>query len=393
MFNSQLLIVAVVAAAYIHSASSFQPGSDYGVYKTTNLYNCTGHVPVSNVTVPNAIDTLPQIEPCEGHGWEQWSLFFHGTISVLLRWNQGDPSSYVPSPAQFDVYLDVNGTTVQGKVVGDLTYVDSDHIKQIVIGDNSLTWDSDGLWYNVSVNIDDYHLTLNSFSATLDTFHPNVAFHNGLLGPGGWFGSVPLLRGNVVGNLYPPSKQNITLSGLSVMKHMFSKHPLPLYIKKYTGGTFWGYSTTFYDSHVFYKTETVNGTVHEAAFLGRALPIMPGERGGFSSAWATYAVTDDADLYHLSIDHATKQINASFSGCTGFSASPSTNDVPYQFNVTTAMTPFASFTDRGGGKTLYYTLVNGSTTAPFDGETKHGAVAGMFEVYVAPSKKGGTREP
>ncbi|KAG6376873.1 hypothetical protein JVT61DRAFT_899 [Boletus reticuloceps] len=390
MFNSQLLIVAVVAAAYIRSASSFQSGSDYDVYKTTNLYNCTGHVPVSNVTVPNAVDTLPQIEPCEGHGWEQWSLFLHGTFSMLLRWNQGDPSSYVSSPAQFDVLIvDVNGTTVQGKVVGDLAYTDSDHVKQIVIGDNSLTWDSDGLWYNVSVSIDDYHLTLDSFSATLDTFHPNVAFHNGLLDSDGWFGSVPLLRGHVVGNLYTPSKQNITLSGLSVMRHMFSEHPFPLYINKYTGGTIWGHSTTFYDSHVFYQTETVNGTVHEAAFLGRALP---GKRGGFSSTWATYAVTDDTDLYHLSIDNATKQINASFSGCASSSASPSTNDVPYQFNVITAMTPLVSFTDLGGGKTSYYTLVNGSTTAPFDGETKHGAIAGMFEVYEAPLKKGGTRD-
>lgn len=33
--------------------------------------------------------------------------------------------------------------------------------------------------------------------ATLDTFHPNVAFYNGLLDQsGGWFGSVPLLRGH-----------------------------------------------------------------------------------------------------------------------------------------------------------------------------------------------------
>ena len=35
-------------------------------------------------------------------------------------------------------------------------------------------------------------------SATFDAFHPNVAFHDGSLDPsGGWFGSVPLIRGQV----------------------------------------------------------------------------------------------------------------------------------------------------------------------------------------------------
>lgn len=165
MFDSQLLIAAVVAAAYIHSVSSFQPGSNYNAYKTTNLYNCTGNVPVSNVTVPNAVDTLPQIEPSAGCGWEQWSLFLHGTFPILLRWNQGDPSSSVPSPAQFDVLVvDVNGTTVQDTVIGDFSYTNSEHFKQIAIGDNSLTWDSDALWYNASVSIGGYQLQLDSFS-------------------------------------------------------------------------------------------------------------------------------------------------------------------------------------------------------------------------------------
>jgi hypothetical protein len=164
MFNS-LLIAAVVAAPHIHLASAFQPGSDYDVYKTTNLYNCTGHDPVSNVTVSNAVDTLPQIKPSSGHGWEQWSLFLHGTPPVLLRWNQGDQSSSLPSPAQFDALIvDVNGTTVQSTVIGDLSYTNDEDVKRIAIGDNSLTWDSNALWYNVSVSVDGYQLELDSFS-------------------------------------------------------------------------------------------------------------------------------------------------------------------------------------------------------------------------------------
>ncbi|KAH0826167.1 hypothetical protein J3R83DRAFT_5588 [Lanmaoa asiatica] len=348
MFNPQLLVPALVAAAHIGSVSSFQPGSDYDVYKTTNLYNCTGHVPVSNLTVPNAVDTLPQIEPSAGHcGWEQWSLFLHGTFPIILRWNQGDPSSSVLSPAHFDVLVvGVNGTTVQVMVMGDLSYTNGEHVKRIAIGDNSLTWDSDALWYNVSVSVDGYQLELDSFSATLDAFYPNVAFYNGLLDQSGdWFGSVPIIRGHAVGSLYTPLGQNITLDGLSVMRHMFSDKPLPSYLNKYTGATAWGYSTTFYDSHVFYQTETINGTIHEAAFLGRALPV-PGQNGVFSSAWATYAVTDD-HLYSLSIDAVTNQINASFSGCTN------TSNIPYLFNISSS-TLLGEFTDLGGGKTCYY---------------------------------------
>ena len=170
MFNSQLLIAAVVVAAHISSVSSFQTGSDYDIYKTTNLYNCTGHIPVSNVTVPNAVDTLPQIDPSAGYGWEQWSLSIHGTFPMILRWNKGDPSSFEPSPAHLDVLIvGVNGTTVQGSVVGNLSYTNGERVKRIAIGNNSLTWDSDALWYNASVSMDGYQVQLDSFSYVLDS--------------------------------------------------------------------------------------------------------------------------------------------------------------------------------------------------------------------------------
>lgn len=163
MFVYHLFITALTAA-HIYSASAFQLGSDYNVYKTTNLYNCTGHVPVSNVTVSNAIDTLPQIEPSSGCGWEQWTLSLHGTFTMIMRWNQGDPSSSTPTPAYFDVFMDINGTTVESTVIGELSYTNNKNIKQIIIGGNTLTWDSDGLWYNASINIDSYQIQLNSFS-------------------------------------------------------------------------------------------------------------------------------------------------------------------------------------------------------------------------------------
>lgn len=121
--------------------------------------------------------------------------------------------------------------------------------------------------------------------------------------------------------------------------------------------------------------------VHEAAFLGRALPI-PGQQDGFSAAWATYAVTDDSNLYKLSIDDVTKELHASFSGCQ------STSEVPYLFNVN-ATTLLGEFTDLGGGKTSYYTLVNGSTSASFNGSVTRGAISGIFEEYQAPSTNGG----
>lgn len=169
MFSLPLLIAAVVAATHIRSASAFQSGSDYNVYKTTNLYNCTGHVPVSNVTVPNAFDTLPQIDPSSGQGWEQWSLFLHGTFPMVMRWNQGDPSSSAQTPAYFEILLNINGTTVQSTEIGELSYTNNENTKQIAIGDNLLVWDSEALWYNASVHIGGYQIQLNSFSYVLDS--------------------------------------------------------------------------------------------------------------------------------------------------------------------------------------------------------------------------------
>lgn len=125
--------------------------------------------------------------------------------------------------------------------------------------------------------------------------------------------------------------------------------------------------------------------VHEAAFLGRALPI-PGQQGIFSSAWATYAITDDPQLYNLNIDTVMNGINASFPGC------PNTNDIPYLFNIS-ASTLLGEFTDFGGGKTSYYS-VNGTTTAPFNGVITNGSLAGIFEQYQAPLVlSGGTKNP
>ncbi|KAF8137405.1 hypothetical protein EV363DRAFT_1317880 [Boletus edulis] len=171
-------------------------------------------------------------------------------------------------------------------------------------------------------------------------------------------------------------KQNIILNGLAVMRHIFSENPQHSSVTKYSGGTVWGYSTDFYDSHVFYKTETANGTVHEAAFLGRALP---GQRDTFSSAWATYAITDDPNAYHLSIDSETRGINASFPGCSN------TSNTPYLFNFSVS-TLLGEFTENGGGKTSYYSIVNGTTTASFDAMVKNGALAGIFEEYQAPGR-------
>ncbi|KAF9222959.1 hypothetical protein BS17DRAFT_767687 [Gyrodon lividus] len=379
---SFFLSTTAVVAACVSLASAFQPGSDYGVYKTTNLYNCTGHIPNSNVTVPNAADTLPQISPSSGnHGWEQWSLFMHGTFPLIIRWTQGDPSSSisVPSNGKFELLiLGVNGTTVHGSAEGHLSYTNDQNLKRISVGDNSLTWDSSAQWYNATVSISGYSLQLDSFSATLDTFHPNVAFHNGMLDQGGdWFGSVPLVRGHVVGYLDTPSKQTIALDGLSVMRHMFSEHALPEYINKYSAGTAWGYSSTFYDTHIFYQTEATNGTVHDAAFLGRAFPT-PGQQGVFSSAWATYAVTDDYALYNLNVNPVTHTLNAAFPGC------PNTNNISYVFNMSTS-TLLGEFTDLGGGKTSYY-AINGTTTAPFNGGLVKGSLAGVFEEYQVPTK-------
>ena len=165
MFAFFQLLVAVLAATHIRSTSAFQPGSDYNISKTTSLYNCTGHTPVSNVTVRNAFDTLPQIDSSSGRGWEQWTLFFQGTFQFVLRWNTGNPSSStVPSPPHFDIIVNISGFHGESTMVGDFSYTDDGQTKQIAIGDNKLTWDSEGLWYNASINIDDYHIEMNSFS-------------------------------------------------------------------------------------------------------------------------------------------------------------------------------------------------------------------------------------
>ncbi|KAF9240231.1 hypothetical protein BU15DRAFT_74147 [Melanogaster broomeanus] len=352
-----LLSATAVVAACVSLASAFQPGSDYGVYKTTNLYNCTGHVLSSNVTVPNAADTLPQLD--HGSGWEQWTLFMHGTFPMILRWTQGDPSSSGSvSSGKFELLIiGVNGTTVNGSDYGQLSYENYDNYRRISVGGNSLTWDSTALWYNATVSIDGYSMELDSYSATRNTFHPNVGFYNGLLDQtGGWYGSVPLVRGHTVGTLKTPDKQSLSLDGLTVMRHMFSENALPTYINKYSAGTAWGYSTAFYDTHVFYQTEATNGSVHQAAYLGRAMPT-PGLSGVFSSAWATYAITDDFTLYNLTVNPVAQQIDASL----------------------------PEFTDRGGGKTSYY-AITGSTTAPFNGTSVKGMLQGIFEEYQAPSK-------
>ncbi|KIJ64565.1 hypothetical protein HYDPIDRAFT_28502 [Hydnomerulius pinastri MD-312] len=376
--------IAIVAACLPLALADIQPGSDYGVYKTTNLYNCTGHVMASNVTVPNAADTLPQIASSSRLGWEQWDLFMHGTFPMILRWTQGDPSTSMsaPSAGKFEMLIldpNANGTLVHGSTTGRLSYTNDENFKQISLKDNSLTWDASAQWYNLTVSAGGYSMTLNSFSSMLDTFHPNVEFYNGMLdkaqGPG-WFGSVPLPRGHASGYLDGPHGERTSLSGLTVMRHMFSQNALPNYINKYSMGTAWGYSKAFYDTHVFYQTEATNGTVHDAAYLGRAIPT-PGEQGIFSTASAVYAITDDYTLYNLAVNPKAQTLDASFPGC------PSTNNIAYVFNMSTS-TMLGQFTDLGGGKTTYY-AINGSTTAGFDGKPVVGTLSGVFEEYEAPS--------
>ncbi|KAH7885494.1 hypothetical protein F5I97DRAFT_1830617 [Phlebopus sp. FC_14] len=375
----------VFTAASLPLALAFQPGADYGQYKTTNLYNCTGHIPTSNVTVRNAADTLPQIDPSSGNGWERWDLFLHGTYPIVMRWSQGDPSvpSSVPSLGKFEMLiLDINNETVHASVADKLTYKNDENFKQIAVGNNTLTWDASAEWFNVSTSAGGYSITLDSFSSMLDTFHPNVEFYNGLLdsaGGPGWYGSVPVPRGHVTGYIQTPNSTETALDGLSSLKHMFSRRPLPEYINKYSAATAWGYSKTFYDTHIFYQTEETNGTVHDAAYLGRALPV-PGQSGVFSTASAIYAITDDTALYQLSVNPSNQTINAALPGC------PNTNNISYVFNMSTA-TLLGSFTDLGGGKTTYH-AVNGTTTAPFDGSSVDGSLSGIFEEYQAPSKGG-----
>ncbi|KAL4081158.1 hypothetical protein J3A83DRAFT_155103 [Scleroderma citrinum] len=259
-----------VALALSHlpsgAALAIQQGADYGLYKTSNLYNCSGTSLISNVTVQNSADTLPQIEPLSNAGWEQWDFFMHGTFPIIMRWSQGDQSDCdsAPDMGKIDVaILDVNGTDVRATLVGPLTYKNDAGVKSISIGGNTFHWDNSTLWYNLTLSVDGYSMVLNTYSAMLDTFHPNVGYYNGRLssvGDPALFGSVPVTRGQSAGYLVTPDKQNITLDGLTVLKHMFSEKALPSYINKYSSAVVWGYSTGFYDSHVFFQIDENNGT-------------------------------------------------------------------------------------------------------------------------------------
>ncbi|KIO05315.1 hypothetical protein M404DRAFT_999921 [Pisolithus tinctorius Marx 270] len=362
-------------------ALGFQPGADYGQYKTSNLYNCSGSFPTSNLTAKNSVDTLPQIQLVSASGWEQWEVIMHGTFSIILRWSHGDqskPHSLAAVGKIEVVLLDVNGTDVQTSVVGKLSYLDND-VKELWIGNNSLKWDNASTWYNVTLGVDGYSLVLNSYSAMHDTFHPDVGYYNGRLssvGGPGLYGSVPVTRGQISGYLMTPDSQNITLDGLSVLKHTFSEQALPAYVKKYSSAVVWGYSTAFYDTHVFYHIEELNGTVHEAAYLARAIAGLV-VKSDFESTWDTYAVTDDTNLYQLVIDPTKQTIDASLPGCA------STNNISYTFNLT-AGGVIGQFTDLGGGRTTYYAL-NGTTLAPYNASIANGTIAGAYVVYDAPT--------
>ncbi|KAI5980924.1 hypothetical protein EDD15DRAFT_2421384, partial [Pisolithus albus] len=260
-------VFAVLVTACQPVVLGFQPGSDYGQYKTNNLYNCSGSFSTSNLTAKNSVDTLPQIEPLSASGWEHWEFITHGTFSIVLRWSHGDQSKPHSGTAvgKIEVVIpDVNGTTVQTSVVGEISYSDSD-AKEVWIGNNSFKWDNTSTWYNVTLDVDGYSLVLNSYST---------------------------------GYLVTPDNQNITVDGLATLQHTFSEQPLPLYVHKYSSAVIWGYSTIFYDTHAFYQIQELNGTVHEAAYLSRAIAGLV-VKSDFQSTWDTYAVTDDTNLYHL----------------------------------------------------------------------------------------------
>ncbi|KAI6044911.1 hypothetical protein EDC04DRAFT_2640646 [Pisolithus marmoratus] len=373
---------ATLAAVFQSVVLGFQPGADYGQYRTSNLYNCSGSFPTSNLTAKNSVDTLPQIQPLSPSGWEQWEFVMHGTFPIVLRWSHGDQSKGHSAAAdgKIDVIiLGVNGTNVQTTVVGKLSYSEND-VKEIWIGGNSLKWDNASTWYNITLSVDGYSLVVDNYSAMRDTFHPNVGYYNGRLssvGGPGLYGSVPATRGQISGYLLTPDNQNITLDGLGILKHTFSEQALPVYVNKYSSAVIWGYSTTFYDTHVFYHIEELNGTVHEAAYLGRAIAGSV-VKSDFQSTWATYAVTDDTNLYKLVIDASKETINTSLPGCA------STNNISYTFNVT-ADSVIGQFTDLGGGRTTYYTL-NGTTLAPYGGVIVNGTASGAYVVYEAPTK-------
>ncbi|KAI6123815.1 hypothetical protein EDD16DRAFT_1564700, partial [Pisolithus croceorrhizus] len=375
-------VSALFAAIYLPSVLAFQPSADYGQYKTDNLYNCSGASSTSALTATNSADTLPEIQPLSSQGWEQWEFFAHGTFPMILRWSQGDQSQADATPAGGKIeiaILDVNGTNVLTTVTGPLTYTDGD-VKQVFIGNNTFKWDSDSLWYNLTLSADGYTLVLNTYSALLDTFHPGVDYYNGLLssheGPA-LYGSAPVTRGQCSGYLATPDKQNITLDGLMLLKHTFSEQALLSYVTKLSSAVIWGYSTQYYDSHLFYQVEQADGTVHEAAYLSRAIAGSP-VKSNFPSTWAMYAVTDDP-LYTLVIDPVGGTIVATLAGCSV------TNNTSYLFSVSVG-SAIAEFTDLGGGKTTYYNFTQGFTLAPYNGSLVNGTIAGMYQVYEAPSQ-------
>ncbi|KIK23470.1 hypothetical protein PISMIDRAFT_679157 [Pisolithus microcarpus 441] len=369
-------------AIYLPSVLAFQPSTDYGQYKTDNLYNCSGTSSTSAVTATNSADTLPEIQPLSSQGWEHWDFFTHGTFPIILRWSQGDQSQADATPASGKIEIaipDVNGTNVLTTVTGPLTYTDGD-VKQVSIGSNTFKWDSDSLWYNLTIVADGYTLVLNTYSAILDTFHPDVDHYNGLLssheGPA-VYGSVPVTRGQSAGYLATPGQQNITLDGLTLLKHTFSEQALPSYVTKLSSAIIWGYSTQYYDSHLFYQVQQADGTAHEAAYLSRAIAGSP-IKSNFPSTWGIYAVTDDP-LYTLVIDPIGGTIVATLAGCSA------TNDNTYLFSVSLGNV-LAEFTDLGGGKTTYYNFTQGFTLAPYNGTLVNGTIAGMYEVYEAPAQ-------
>lgn len=369
-------------AIYLPSVLAFQPSTDYGQYKTDNLYNCSGTSSMSAVTVTNSADTLPEIQPLSSQGWEQWDFFTHGTFPIILRWSQGDQSQADATPASGKIEIaipDVNGTNVLTTVTGPLTYTDGD-VKQVSIGSNTFKWDSDSLWYNLTVVADGYTLVLNTYSAILDTFHPDVDHYNGLLssheGPA-LYGSVPVTRGQSAGYLATPDQQNITLDGLTLLKHTFSEQALPSYVTKLSSAVIWGYSTQYYDSHLFYQVQQADGTAHEAAYLSRAIAGSP-IRSNFPSTWGIYAVTDDP-LYTLVIDPIGGTIVVTLAGCSA------TNNTSYLFSASFGNV-IAEFTDLGGGKTTYYNFTQGFTLAPYNGTLVNGTIAGMYQVYEAPAQ-------
>ncbi|KAG6330232.1 hypothetical protein ID866_8859 [Astraeus odoratus] len=386
MLSRWLFTAPALAAtcAYLPSVQAFQPGADYGLYKTDDLYNCSGTVPTSNVTVPNSADTLPQIQPLSRFGWEKWDFWMHGTFSMVLRWSQGDESQCDASPSEGKidvVILDVNGTDIRTTLSGPLNYTDG-YVKKLSIGDNTLQWDDSTEWYNMTLYAEGYTMVLDTYSAMLDTFHPNVAGYNGRLSSvqnPSLYGSVPMTRGQSAGYLLTPDKQNITLDGLTVLKHTFSNWTLPQYVAKYDSVVAWGYSTGFLDSYISYQIHETDGTVHQAAYLARAI-LVNGSRNLFQYTPAIYTVSDAAaDTYQLAINPVTQTLNASFAGCA------ECNDIPYAFNLTVVGT-LGEFTDLGGGNTTYY-LLNGTTIAPYEGVASSGIVYGSFEVYEAPSSQ------